>query len=334
MPALQEFGIHPMYASHDLCMLQQSDHHSAGTTVLKAWAFLRAGAVHNGMSQGGTSKKLTFEEWFAERSNAASGKVTEFSPSTAAKGPAPEQPELNGRVMPELKAAQEELPGGSPQVAKSGKQTFEEWFEARSNAASGHVTEFRDGIAVNGHTNDPAQANGTDPHGAAQAPQAAAHTNGFSDTSSEHSSFVATGQHAAAVHSATMNGHQGPFPGSSTAAAGRSAAAATGQSEQDDLLQSMISDFCTPHKSSAPPTGSNKAGNAVRASSNGPAQAAAAHAATGNSSTMTGSNPAGGMPSETATLRHMQYLEALVEKMQQDHYEKVLHIAYIYPCPY
>ena len=298
-------------------------------TVLSA--FLRAGALHNSMSQGGSSKKLTFEEWFAERSNAASGKVTGFSASTATKGPAPEQPELNGQVMPELKTAQEELPIGGPQIAKNGKQDFEQWLEARSNAASGHVTEFRDGIGVNGHANDLAQPNRTDLHRAAQVPEAAAHANGFRDTSSEHSSFVAAGQHGAAVHSAAMNGHQYPFPGSSTTAAGHSAAAPPGQSEQDDLLQSMISDSCTPHKSSAPHTGFNQADKGVRASSNEPAQAAAAHAATGNSSTMTGSNPAGGMPSETATLRHLQYLEALVEKMQQDHNEKVLHIAYIYP---
>ena len=122
------------------------------------------------------------------------------------------------------------------------------------------------------------------------------------------------------TQTSSVNGGSYHSSGSRAAAAGHSTVAIASDSIQDLMLQSMLSEVSTSQQPSLAQNGFHSARKQSAASST---EEAPAHSAAQDGGS--GSRPVNGLEAapDMATLKHQQYLEAFIKKMQLDHDAKV-----------
>ncbi len=260
-----------------------------------------------------SQKKQSYEEWLAERSRP--GHIIEITQSPAATDRAPKQPQNGVPAKPELCAAQEDPENGVPEARSSKQQTFEEWLAARGNAAPTHVIGVSEDGGVEMYSHDTTQNTNVYVKPEAK-PAPSAIANGHSHVPTQ------AAKRSEVTQSPAVNGSSHLESGSRTAVAGRSTVAGAPDSSQDPMLQSMLGEAYPSQQLSPAENGFHSARKPSPASSTEEARAHSAAQDDGNGSKPV-SGSVGGATPDAATLKHQQYLEALIEKMQQDHDEKV-----------
>ena len=109
--------------------------------------------------------------------------------------------------------------------------------------------------------------------------------------------------------------------------AGHNRTIAEAHSNQDELLQSMLGEGSIPGQPLPAQNGFHPAGKQSSASSRERERAFSAAQDAGSSEP--GSASIGRVPPDVSTLKHQQYLEAVIKEMQADHKDKVIPISMV-----
>ena len=285
-------------------------------TASRALSVCFAGGLPGKNTEVPSKKKQSYEEWLAERSRP--GHITEVPRTHAAIPREPDQPQNGVSAGPKPSTDQKDLPSGIPSARNSDGLTFEEWLAERAKSAPTHVVGVSEGGGLETFSQDLSHNGDDNVRTSAQTTQAP-DVNGFSHAPSERDTEAA--KRTEARHGPAVNGNDHSFTRSQAAMANHSAGPDSDR-DQDAMLQSMLFEGSPSGQPSPLQNGFRSAGKPPPASSRDQAHAPAApYAESGSKPSKPGVE--GAVP-DAPTLKHQQFLEAAIRKMQQDHKEQVL----------